>query len=269
MKRRRWKAQTVPVSFFAFQDIITALAGVLIITVLAVLCQRQFTLPDRTTDGMNAVPQKQYEYLQERVALQQKILQEKHRTLEQLRAGSGQYIRQQNILRRARLLEQKKQQLESAVSDYTARLQKVDSELAALEKKVKNADPQVREKLEKITQYRQLQKDYLDKCNRLRINNVPDRKNIILDCSGDRWFWQSNEKKIDLCKAGIPGVEALENLRRNLRQYAPESIRLIIAVRPSAGGFVNALKMRLKSDFPQLEVLLEPMLHDDLGGLEL
>ena len=269
MKKRRWKAQTLPVSFFAFQDIITALAGVLIITVLMVLYQRHQAAPDNPAGGMATVPQSRYESLQKRVAFQQQILQEKRRALELLRSGSRQYLIRQNMLHRARLLEQKKRQLDSAVSDYSAKLQKVDSELAALEKKVKNADPKLRKKLEKLTQYRQLHKVYLDKRNRFRLNSVPGKKNILLDCFAGEWLWQSDEKKIDLCKAVLQPGEALDNLRRNLRQYAPESIRLIIAVRPSAGGFVNALKMLINREIPQLEVVLEPMLSEDQGGLEL
>ena len=83
MKFRRRKTGQLPVSFFAFQDIITALAGVILILVLLTLYQKSRAVP-APADGENGIPQWQYQALQQKIASSKNRLDSSHRQLDDL-----------------------------------------------------------------------------------------------------------------------------------------------------------------------------------------
>ena len=82
MKKRRWKAQTLPVSFFAFQDIITALAGCMLIFVLALAAAKSRAGND-SSGGM--IDRSEYDLLQNKFKLNSSLLRAEEKKIAALR----------------------------------------------------------------------------------------------------------------------------------------------------------------------------------------
>ena len=104
MKRHRRKSGKLPVSFFAFQDIITALAGVILILVLLTLYQKSRAIPAPEDQSDEAVSLSQYQALQQQIQQSRNDLEYSHRQLDDLRKNfQTDRIRQEDLRRRREL----------------------------------------------------------------------------------------------------------------------------------------------------------------------
>ena len=124
MTRSRRKKQQLPVSFFAFQDIITALAGTLLIIVLVIAYGKSRTDGDLSTSSAGS--SSDYANLQQLIELRKVELAAARNNL----AGLQQRRRQsQEDLR----IRQYNQQLEQSFQQYSVLLEQQQQQLQTLQ----------------------------------------------------------------------------------------------------------------------------------------
>lgn len=267
MKLLRRKKRQLPVSFFAFQDIITALAGSLLIIVLAAgYCKSR---PAAVNAGITGSIEEFEANEQEIARLEQQIklqkfklntLLEQYKAVEQAEAHQ-QLIRQQELA----VLELRRQirDLQEIKKNY---LQK----LAGLDAEIKNADPETLKLLETAEKNARMEQLLFEKKHTLVFRNKDGKLPLLLECSQDAWFWSSaGTVRRQLGAADSSPQQALEELRSLLKAHDPEKYLLVIAVRPSAGNMTQPLRMLLQREYPQWTIIYEPLEFENIGGVKL
>ena len=138
------------------------------------------------------------------------------------------------------------------------------------QKILSSSDPALKKLLESAVEVEQIKQQLRHKQYLLKIV-PPDRKQtFLLECSRNCWLWSDHANRaVQLGKNDPTPTTALTELRQKLRAVVPEQSRLIIAIRPSAGGFAQALKDQLKEDFPATEIICEPLIWENAGGFTL
>ena len=267
MKLFRRKKRQLPVSFFAFQDIITALAGSLLIIVLAAAyCKSRPAAVNAGTGGSI----EEFEANKQEIArLEQQIKLQKFKLntlLEQYKAAD-QAKEQQQLIRRQELaaLELRRQirDLQEIKKNY---LQK----LAGLDTEIKNADPETLKLLETAEENARMEQLLLEKKHTLVFRSKDNKLPLLLECSQEAWFWSSAAAgRYQLGAADPTPQQALDELRKLLKAHDPEKYLLVIAVRPSAGNMIQPLRMLLHRECPQWTIIYEPLEFENIGGVKL
>lgn len=263
MKRFFARKRQMPVSFLAFQDIITALAGTLLLLVLLIGLHKSQSAGSSTAPA--TASQHEYQELLRQTEIKRTSLARERQKLEVLRkkfdeqtqvaAGQMQSKRLAGSIRRMDQLIRQRQQMQ----------QKLQKELQALQKDLE-CTPEEKKFLALLEKYQQLKLE-LHKVQLEYTLQTPDRKeNLLLDCSRSRWVLSRRDRPPRMLGAAH---DALPELLKYLRKHDPAASCLIIAVRPSAGFFVQALKKSLKTEFPKLEIIAEPLASESAGGLKL
>ena len=265
MKIYRRKHRLVPVSFFAFQDIITALAGCMLIFVLALAAAKNRSAADKAEE--KTAPRSEYEQLQSNIKLKRAMLKTEEQKTAILREQiERSELNEQNIELNKRL-KNSGRKLEKIAGERAHKLEKMQQQLSILKKQNEQLMLANKELAELIEQSDSLEKQYLNQRRKLHIANGSNRNNIVLTISRSSWLYQA--------KAGTQALHignaanAFPQLKNQLSGLDLPRTRLIIAVRPSAGGFAGTLKNSLQKTFPALEIVAEPLAHETLGGLDL
>ena len=267
MRSLRRKNRQVPVSFFAFQDIITALAGSMLIIVLVIAYGKSRAA---NTPGAATGSRSEYNQLQQKVLLQTQELEFKRALLQQQR-------QKQTTLRRSEALEQQQQKIKINLRQVQKSQQQLQKEYqlwlqknSEQQKILSSSDPALKKLLESAVEVEQIKRQLRHKQYLLKIV-PPDRKQtFLLECSRNCWLWSDHANRaIQLGKNDPTPTTALTELRQKLRAVVPEQSRLIIAIRPTAGGFAQALKDQLKEAFPAMEIICEPLIWENAGGFTL
>ena len=267
MKLFRRKKRQLPVSFFAFQDIITALAGSLLIIVLAAAyCKSrpagEINSVEGTADEFEA-NQLQIVQLEQQIKLQQFKL---NTLLEQYKA-SDQAQEQQQLLRKQELaaLELRRQlgDLQQIKKNYLQKLSSLDAE-------IKNADSKTLKLLAQAEENARLEQQLIERKQTQLFRSKDDKQPLLLECSQNGWFWSSkNTARYQLGADDPTRQQALNELRKLLKNYDPEKHLLVIAVRPSAGNMIQPLRMLLLREYPQWKIICEPLEFENIGGVKL
>lgn len=263
----RRKKRQLPVSFFAFQDIITALAGSLLIIVLAAAYYKS-----RAQAAGGVAVGKIGDFKQNKQAimqLEQQIKLQKYNldSLLNKYKAAEQNSRQQQIIRKQELaalsLQKEIRSLEKLKLDHQNRL-------ALLTAQIRKANNREQLLLDKAVQ-NELLTGKLDDIKNTRIfRSKNSRQVLLLECSQKGWFWSSTSMKRKQLGANDPSPQqALNELRSLLKKHAAEKHILVIAVRPSAGDMVQALRMLLMQEYPALQIICEPLEFENSGGLKL
>lgn len=266
MRRKRIKKRQLPVSFFAFQDIITALAGALLIIVLVTAYGR--SRPGAPEESM--VSRSEYELLQQKLQLQSDLLSARQQELKQLR-------KEQKLSRKA---VQKSQQenlyknasgkVNKSLAEWELLYRKLSAEQEKLTREINRADPAMRDLLAQAEALESLQQELKHKQNSFLLESGGERKLVVLDCARGKWLWSDpQDKNIRLGADDLSPQMALNELRDRLKQFDPLKVKLLIAVRPSAGAFAQALKELLQREFPGMQIICEPLASETAGGFEL
>ena len=263
MRSLRRKNRQVPVSFFAFQDIITALAGSMLIIVLIIAYGKSRTA---NNPGKAMGSRSEYTQLQQKITLQSEELKFKQTMLQQQqnrrnsRDGEAAAQRIQKLKSSTRQLRQHRQEQQNE-------LQSLQRRTAAQYELLKKVDPQL---LKGVEELESLQQQLRSRQYMLKVIN-PDNKHIfLLDCARSRWSFSDINNPVRLLgKADPTPATALAELTAHLRSVPQQKARLILAVRPSAGNFAQALKEHLQTNFPELEIIYEPLIWENAGGFVL
>ena len=264
----RRQKRLLPISFFAFQDIITALAGTLLIVVLVLAFSRNSgDIPvNNTAHGSKRDferNQKLITQLEQQRALAQlrlQALQNQHASLLDYEAMQEKNRQQQFAFL---ALQNQKQQ-------YLQRKKKLEQALAQTAQLLRTAPEELRQKLQTALLIKTLEEKLSAVQHSYRIVPQDSKKNLLLECKRDGWLWSTAESPQArlLGKNDPTPQQKLNDLRAELKKYPPQQSRLIIAVRPSAGMMIQALKNQLRQEFPNLEILCEPLADENLGGLK-
>ncbi len=261
----RKKHRPVPISFFAFQDIITALAGCMLIFVLALAAAKSRSGGD--VPAGKTFARSDYAALQSSIKLKRSILKDQEQKIAGLRAKlEHSEISEQNTLLNKRL-KNSTGKLEKISSERARMLEEMQDELSALKNRNRQLKLANKELTALIEQCMMLEKQCSDQRQKLSFADKKNRKNIILTVSRNSWYWQE-KPTLKPILAGS-STTALPFVKKQLTGFEPQQTRLIIAVRPSAGGFAGTLKKSLQKTFPAMEIVAEPLSHETLGGLEL
>ena len=258
MKCRRRKKGMLPVSFFAFQDIITALAGVILILVLLTLYQKSRILP-AAADNHNAVPLKQYQSLQQKIAFSKSRLAGTRRQLDEMRKNFQADRQQQENLRRSRELTAALPEMEKLIQKRKKQLATLQKEQAALQQQLsKYSDDDLQKLRERF--YCQLNNNLT-----YQVKSTGGKEVLLLTIARREWqFSAAGGKKISYLPA-----EAMNLLIEELKKFPSGKVHLLIAVRPSAGAFAESVKNHLQQQFPAMEITAEPLMSEKFGGLTL
>ena len=126
------------------------------------------------------------------------------------------------------------------------------------------------QRLKGVEELESLQQQLRSRQYMLKVIN-PDNKHIfLLDCARSRWSFSDINNPVRLLgKADPTPATALAELTAHLRSVPQQKARLILAVRPSAGNFAQALKEHLQTNFPELEIIYEPLIWENAGGFVL
>ena len=261
----RRKHLLVPVSFFAFQDIITALAGCMLIFVLALAAAKSRSAGNAAAE--KTAPRSEYDKLQSTIKLKRSILQAEESEIAALRSQIDRSELNEQNRKLNNELESSGRKLEKIAGERAQLLEKLQSELAALQKQNQQLKFEDQELAKLIERAKLLEKEYHDQRKKLRFADSKTRNNIILTVSRGNWYYQ--DKVHEKARAVGNSINALPQLKAKLGKLDLRHTRLIIAVRPSAGGFAGTLKKSLQNSFPKLEIVAEPLLHETAGGLDL
>lgn len=261
----RKKHRPVPVSFFAFQDIITALAGCMLIFVLALAAAKNRSSGDAPFG--KTIARSDYDTLQSSIKLKRSILKDQEQKIAELRAKlDHSEISEQNIVLNKRL-KNSTAQLEKISSERAQMLEAMQDELSELKNRNRQLQLDNKELTALVEQRMMLEKQCSDQRKKLSFADKKNRKNIILTVSRNSWYWQEKSAQKPIFAGS--STTALPFVKKQLAGFAPQHTRLIIAVRPSAGGFAGTLKKSLQKTFPAMEIVAEPLPHETLGGLGL
>ena len=255
MKSRRRKTGQLPVSFFAFQDIITALAGVILILVLLTLYQKSRAVP-APAEGENNIPQWQYQALQQKIAASKSRLDSTHRELDDLRKSFDAERTQQERLRRRRELTATLPEMDKLISQRQHNLAVLQKEYDAIQ-----------EELAKLSGNKELREKFARELNATetyQIKSATGKKVLLLELSRRKWQFSADKKKLTFSPA-----LAMQSLIKELKKFPPDKVHLVIAVRPSAGSFAEGAKNHLQQNFPAMEITAEPLMSENFGALTL
>ena len=267
MSRIRSKKHILPVSFFAFQDIITSLAGALLIIVLIIACK--INSPTPAAGSSPQVSRSDYEKLQNAINLQTGQLEQQMQKISKLRQILAAGEQANNNAEKQKNLLRMTGQLESTERSYRRQLEKLQQQLCKIQLQEQNTLLADKTLLQKAQLAEELKKQIAEKMFRLKIAPAGDRQTFLLDLSRDSWLWQSRgTARIKLGKDSSSPTAVIRDLREKLKNIPPRS-RLVIAVRPSAGKFARALRELIQRENPGIEVLAEPLPNENSGGLEL
>lgn len=247
----------LPVSFFAFQDIITALAGVILILVLLTLYQKSRMRP-AAADKNNAVPLKQYQSLQQKIAFSKTRLAATGRRLDDLRKNFQADRQQQENLRRSRELTAALPEMEKLIQKRKKQLAILQKEQAALQQQLSKYSDNDLQKLRESF-YCQLNNNLT-----YQVKSTGGKEVLLLTLARRDWQFTAGGRKISYLPA-----EAMNLLIEELKKYSPGKVHLLIAVRPSAGAFAESVKNHLQQQFPAMEITAEPLMSEKFGGLTL
>lgn len=267
MRSLRRKKGQVPVSFFAFQDIITALAGSMLLIVLLIAYGKSRTASDGSAParGSRAL----YHELQQKIAMQEKSLELKKAALEHQHALSRNQKNHATLKQQQLELERSNRELDIFYHRQQSEQQKWQQKLSTLQHDLQVDSPVKQKLLQLAGEIEKLRQDNLHKQYLLKIIPADNKKYLLLECGSGGWFWSDGVQKIRLGSSDPSPATAMNEIKTFLRRYAPETVRLIIAVRPSAGGYAQALKDQLRADFPTMEIISEPLVRDHSGGISL
>ena len=257
MKFRRRKTGQLPVSFFAFQDIITALAGVILILVLLTLYQKSRAVP-APAEGENNIPQWQYQALQQKIAASKSRLDSTHRELDDLRKSFDAERTQQERLRRRR-------ELTAALPEMDKLIQQRRQDLNKLQKQ----HDELQQQLAKYSgnNLAQLRKKFAQEFNAAetyQIKSAAGKKVLLLELARKKWQFSADGKKLSFAPTC-----AMQLVIEELKKFPPDKVHLVIAVRPSAGTFAEGAKSHLQQNFPAMEITAEPLMSENFGALTL
>lgn len=267
MSRFRSRKHILPISFFAFQDIITSLAGTLLIIVLIIVCKNNSPPPE--ADSSRQVSCNSYEKLQSAVNLQTRQLEQQMQKISKLRQILATGEQANKNAEKQKTLLRMTGQLESAERDYRRQLEKLQQQLRKLQLQERDTLLADKTLLQKAQLAEKLEKQIAEKMFRLQIAPAGDRQTFLLDLSRGSWLWQSHgTAPVKLGKNSNSPADAVHDLREKLKNIPTQS-RLVIAVRPSAGKFIRALRELILRENPGLEVLAEPLPNENSGGIDL
>ena len=268
-RRRGNKRSYLAVTFFSFQDIITALAGsMLIVVLLTALIHTRET--EKNTPQPAAGNRSYYEELQTRINLSRTELEKRRRDLAALKDNLQEKRMSEQLQKENLHLRQELAKLEKIEHDYRRMEAQLTAELARYKSQTAARDARQSELAQLLKQRNELEKVLADRLSRLKLQEIDGKKNVLLDCSRTQWFWSEDPGRKELLNGNdVTPATALKNLRNKLKQRSLAKTRLVIAVRPSAGGFFQALKGRLHQEFPALEIATEPMASETVGELVL
>ena len=269
MKRKNYRKKLLPVSFFAFQDIISALAGTMLLVVLAVVYERSSQSADAAMQEKSGKPLSEYQNLQKLISRQKNILAGERSQLDLLKSQlhcANQHPSEQTQQLKT---QQDIRYLQKLTGERKKLLQLLQNELAQLRRN-HSALSDFRQRSELLEKLQNAQQQLFNQQNILKITRTTGKQNLLLDCSRTRWLWQTDAGQTQQLGADLPTPAlAVNELYGLLKKHDQSQVRLIVAVRPSAGEFINALLEKLKKDFPALEITAEPMLYENSGGVEL
>ena len=265
MKIYRKKHRPLPVSFFAFQDIITALAGCMLIFVLTLAAAKNCTAPEDVPGS--SFEQKDYDFLIEKIRLSRSMLADEEKKTALLRQQFDREQLNEQYKNLNQRLKNSSNQLEKVIQQRSQMLENMQKELALLKKQNQQLAAVQPELLELVKQAGNLEKKYRDQQKKLVFTDNSTRKNIVLTVSKKSWLLQI--KAAGTTENLGSGIDSMGRLKEKLRSLDPAHLRLIIAVRPSAGGFAEILKNELKKSFPAMETVAEPLADETLGGVKL
>ena len=263
--RRRPLRQAV--SFFAFQDIITALAGALLIIVLALAWQKSHRPKSAANAAVSGPGRAEYEQLQVQIKLLESELSARTAAL---KAQRQEFAQNNGASSRSKQLAEELQKLEKVIRQRKILREDLRRETTLLQKLQANSTEQEKQYQRLAAAAGELQKSLQDRQLRKKLAALP-RRSAILDCSRTRWLWSDAPGQWQLlgsAPGSIPALDAAAELEKRL-STPPRLDCLIIAVRPSAGAFAGALKEQLRWKFPRINIISEPLLSENSGGLEL
>ena len=261
----RRKRRPVPVSFFAFQDIITALAGSMLIFVLALAAAKSRYGNDQNASGM--VDRSEYDLLQNQFKLNASLLTAEEKKIAGLRRKLDDAKLNEQDIEQQKLLEKSNKKLEKIADERRKMLADIQKRSAVQQKKnqVLIAEKPILSSL--IKQADELENQYASQHRKLLFAESRNKQNIILTVSRNAWYLQSVSGKAPELLGN--SVEAMPRLQKKLASLNAATTRLIIAVRPSAGGFIEQLKNNLQQKFLLMEITAEPLAHETSGGVKL
>ncbi len=268
MGNARRRKKLLPVSFFAFQDIVTALAGsLLIIVLLMVINKYNHVSGDRPETAASGT---EYRALQNRITYLEKQLKSRRKEIAGLRER---FDYQQQTLRQQEQELLFRQQTLNLHNEMTRRRQlqlQMLNDVSRLESQLQRVSPEIKKMLTTVQTIEDAQKQLANAQLQFKLMDSNHKNTVLLDCARSRWRWSdSQQHNIELGQDGASPQQALDDLRRRLSSLPHTENRLVIAVRPSAGGFAQALKDQLRKDFPGLEIVALPMRSDNIGGIRL
>ena len=263
MRYRPARRRQVPVSFLAFQDIITALAGTLLLIVLLTGLYKSTATPGGEVHAAGSAAE--YSALTRLAGLKRAQLAAERKKLEQLRREFDQQARAAARLAEAEQLGNAIRKMEHIAGERQKMLEKLQSDLYKLQKSTPRSAEAV-QMLDRLEKYRRLSAQWQHRQLEYSLQGIGNKENILLDCSRNRFLvLRQNRSPQDLGAA----YNALDKVKNILIRHDPAATRLIIGVRPSAGTFAQALQKALKTQFPKLEIISEPLASETSGGLRL
>ena len=263
MNSFRKKHRPVPVSFFAFQDIITALAGCMLIFVLSSIAAK--TNSASVEDG-GLIDSKEYDLLQNQIKLNNSLLAKEEQAIAVLEQEFDRSKLAEQTQKHNKNLALSRRKLEKVARERARLFDEIRRSLE-LEQKLNRTLAEKNPQLAAlINQADKLQQEYAMQQSKLLFADSK-KKNLILTVSRKCWLWQAVPGKTPELLGN--SVEAPEKVLQKLYDCKSSEVRLIIAVRPSGGGFIEQLKKLLKHTFPAMEIVAEPLASENSGGLEL
>lgn len=263
MRYRPARRRQVPMSFLAFQDIITALAGTLLLIVLLTGLHKSAAAPGDEPHATGSAAE--YSDLTRLAGLKRAQLESERKKLEQLRRDFDQQARAAARHAEAERLGNAIRKMDHIAGERQKMLEKLQSDLHKLQKSTHRSAEAV-QMLERLEKYRQLSEKWQNRQLEYSLQGIGNKENILLDCSRERFL-------LILRKAAPQDLgaayNALDKVKNILIRQDPAVTRLIIGVRPSAGVFAQALQKALKMQFPELEIISEPLASETSGGLRL
>lgn len=263
MRSFRRKKRQVPVSFFAFQDIITALAGSMLIIVLILAYGKSRTA---AFSGKSMGSRSEYSSLQQKILLKTEELKFKRAMLAQQQLRLNNHGREA-VEQRTQMLKKSTRQLREQQRDLRQELQLWSKRVARQQNILSATAPELLKGIDELDALRQ---QLRHRQHLLKIVKADSKQIFLLDCRRNCWRWSDNTVKNQLLGKNDPTpATALAEVTARLSSVPPQEARLILAVRPSAGNFAQALKNHLQRRFPALEIVYEPLIWEDTGGFTL
>ncbi len=261
-----------PVSFFAFQDIITGLAGAMVVIVLLMAFFRTGRGGAELGGGVLADAAAE-ERLRARLSLCETELASARAAQAAFRRRVAEAARSERDRRRAAQLAAARSELELETRRRQAELSGLEAELRALAAADAAATAAAgaagREFQALRTALADKERALADAERRFKVRSAEGGRTFaVLDCGRSRWRWQMPDAPVrELGAADAPTpAAALAALRTQLRNLDPTRHTLLVAVRPSAGGFIDALLEVIQESAPRLEIAVEPLASETLGG---